>query len=103
MNFSIFLLPVYSRIFCAVSEQTALEMASGARDHLAVDIAVTSTGIAGPGGATPGKPVGTVGIGFSDKHASDSKMYYLNGNREQLKLRFSQVALFTLLERIREH
>lgn len=85
----------------AVSEETALEMAIGARAHLDVDIAVTTTGIAGPGGATPGKPVGTVGIGFSDKHASASKMYYLNGNREQLKVRFSQVALFTLLERIR--
>lgn len=87
----------------AVSEQTALEMARGAREHLSVDIAVTTTGIAGPGGATPGKPVGTVGIGFSDKHESHAKLYYLNGNREQLKLRFSQVALFTLLERIRNY
>ena len=87
----------------AVSEETALEMATGAREHLGVDIAITTTGIAGPGGATPGKPVGTVGIGLSDKHESSSKMYYLNGNREQLKLRFSQVALFTLLERIRKY
>lgn len=87
----------------AVSDETALEMAMGAKEHLAVDIAVTTTGIAGPGGATKNKPVGTVGIGFSDKNASDSKTYHLSGNREQLKLRFSQVALFTLLERIREY
>jgi nicotinamide-nucleotide amidase len=86
----------------AVSRETALEMATGARAHLKVDIAVTTTGIAGPDGGTKEKPVGTVGIGFSDAKASDAMIYHLSGNREQLKLRFSQVALFTLLERIRE-
>jgi len=87
----------------AVSTETAYEMATGARENLKVDIAISTTGIAGPGGGSAEKPVGTVGIGFSDKNQSDSTIYQFNGNREQLKLRFSQVALFTMLERIRNY
>lgn len=86
----------------AVSEQTAFEMAQGARKHLEVDIAVSTTGIAGPGGATPGKPVGTVGIGVSTKHKTESKIYHFRGNRLSLKQRFSQAALFKMLEAIIE-
>jgi nicotinamide-nucleotide amidase len=87
--------------FGAVSEQTALEMAIGAREHLNVDIAVTTTGIAGPGGGSTDKPVGTVGIGISSKNGSSSRIYNFSGNREMLKMRFSQIALMSLLEEIR--
>ncbi|MAZ48492.1 MAG: hypothetical protein CME65_08010 [Halobacteriovoraceae bacterium] len=86
----------------AVSEQTALEMAIGAREHLGVDITVTTTGIAGPGGGSKEKPVGTVGIGISTSKESKSKIYHFSGTRKSLKERFARVALMKLLEAIRE-
>ncbi len=49
----------------AVSEPVALAMAQGALRHSAADLAVAVTGIAGPGGATPGKPVGLVWLGWA--------------------------------------
>jgi len=51
--------------FGAVSEQTALEMAQGVRLLLNTDLGISVTGIAGPGGETPGKPVGLTWIGIS--------------------------------------
>ena len=89
--------------FGAVSLETAKEMAEGAFVNMNLDIAITTTGIAGPGGATEGKPVGTVGIGMATKNKSDSKIHKFNGTREELKFRFSQMALFTLLEQINEY
>lgn len=87
----------------AVSAQTALEMATGAQENLSVDIAITTTGVAGPGGGSVEKPVGTVGIGISSKFTKDSKLHYFHGQRLALKQRFAQIALFTLLEEIRKH
>lgn len=89
--------------FGAVSAETAGEMASGAKEHLCVDIAVTTTGIAGPLGGTQDKPVGTVGIGISTNDTTKSKLYYFKGNREVLKQRFAHKALMTMLEAIRSH
>ncbi len=87
----------------AVSKETAYEMAKGAREHLGVDIAVSTTGVAGPNGGSKEKPVGTVGIGISTKEKTSSEIYHFKGDRVTLKKRFSFMALFLLLEEIEKH
>lgn len=84
--------------FGAVSAECALEMVRGARTALLVDAAVALTGIAGPGGGSPEKPVGTVWLGVSVGNKIYTKKFELRGDRENLKIRFSQVALFELLD-----
>ena len=84
--------------FTEVSLETAKEMAAGARKILNVDIAVSVTGIAGPTGGTPEKPVGYVCVGVSSKLGTEAFDAKLFGDREQLKFRFSQQALMTLIE-----
>jgi nicotinamide-nucleotide amidase len=87
----------------AVSLETAKEMATGARSSMNCDVVVSTTGIAGPGGGSKEKPVGTVAIGFSSNNDSGSKEYNFIGSREDLKFRFSQTALFKLLDLIRSN
>lgn len=69
----------------AVSEQTALEMAQGGRKLLNVDICVADTGIAGPAGATPEKPVGLFYLGLAARDESLSQKHVFLGNREANK------------------
>ncbi len=69
----------------AVSEQTAIEMAKGGRRLLAVDICISDTGIAGPSGGSPEKPVGLFYIGLADRENSLSQKYIFSGNREENK------------------
>ena len=77
----------------AVSSQTAEQMAVGARAKLGVDIAVSVTGIAGPGGAAPGKPVGTVWIGLANAGITVSKLCRFPGDREQVRMLTVRAAL----------
>lgn len=84
----------------AVSEQTAIEMAKGALKSCGSDIAVSTTGIAGPGGGSKEKPVGTVWIGIATKDQAEAFHFHFSGKRDELKERFSNAALFKLLERI---
>lgn len=65
----------------AVSEPTIQEMANIVRAKFNTDIGVATSGIAGPGGATPDKPVGTVWIGYSDKHQTVTKKLQLSNDR----------------------
>ncbi|MFL5785455.1 MAG: nicotinamide-nucleotide amidohydrolase family protein [Bacteriovoracaceae bacterium] len=81
-----------------VSQKAAEEMAEGARKILGVDIAVSITGIAGPGGGTPERPVGFGCLGVSTKTSTHTYETKLFGDREQVKYRFSQLVLMTLLE-----
>ena len=83
----------------AVSEEAAAEMAAGARQSFGADIAVSTTGIAGPDGGTPEKPVGTVCLGLSSADETLAARYQFWGTRDWVKLLASQVAL----EWIRRH
>ncbi len=69
----------------AVSSQVAEEMAKGGRKLLNVDICVADTGIAGPGGATPGKAVGLFYIGLAHKGGTFNRKHEFHGAREENK------------------
>ncbi len=77
----------------AVSPQVAEEMARGGRKVLNADICVADTGIAGPSGATPEKPVGLFYIGLSHKDGTLNRKHIFTGNREENKHLAAQTAL----------
>jgi len=85
----------------AVSEPVAEAMAAGALERFAADTAVAITGIAGPGGGTPEKPVGTVcfTVMLSDGR-TDSRTLLLPGNRSDVRERSTTVAMHLLLRRL---
>ena len=67
--------------FGAVSEQTVKEMVAGALDLLRTDIAIATSGIAGPDGGTPEKPVGTIWLAVGDKNRIETKKLQLGKDR----------------------
>ena len=69
----------------AVSQATACEMAAGARRRLGADIAISVTGIAGPGGSSADKPVGLVYIGISSKDRTNAIRFHFMGTREKVR------------------
>lgn len=77
----------------AVSEECVAEMAAGARKRVGASVAVATSGVAGPDGGTPDKPVGTVCIALSSDDQSVTRRYQLRGTRDWVKLLASQVAL----------
>ncbi len=84
----------------AVSAQAVEAMALGARQLLNSDIAISTSGIAGPTGGTSEKPVGTVWIAISTPNETVSKMYQFGSNRSQNIERTTQSAFLFLLEKI---
>lgn len=82
----------------AVSEPVAQAMAEGARSRLQTDIAVSVTGLAGPGGDEYGNPVGTVFIGYADDSRSYAKEYHFSGDRETVRQQAIQMALCAVLD-----
>ena len=84
--------------FGAVSQNTVLEMARGAKKILDVDIAVSISGIAGPGGGIPDKPVGTTWIGLVANDGEWAREFHFNGDREQNKAYSADAALQMLLD-----
>jgi nicotinamide-nucleotide amidase len=89
----------------AVSAQTAAAMAAGARARLGVDVAVSVTGLAGPGGGTPEKPVGLVYLHAEGPDGSLARRLDLPGDRDAIRSRSAVAALHlvrTLLARSRD-
>jgi nicotinamide-nucleotide amidase len=82
----------------AVSPQVAGEMAAGGRKLLGVDICLADTGIAGPGGATPGKPVGLFYLGLAHQGSTFSRKYEFHGDRAQNQQSAAEAALRWLKE-----
>jgi nicotinamide-nucleotide amidase len=82
--------------FGAVSEETIREMASLVRHKFKTDIGVATSGIAGPGGATPEKPVGTVWIGYSDKSQTVVRKLQLSKDR-LINIKMASIATLNLI------
>jgi nicotinamide-nucleotide amidase len=86
----------------AVSEETVTEMARGALEHFKTDYAVAVTGIAGPDGGTPGKPVGTVWIAVASNKGVTAKLFAFGNKRAQNIERSAIAALSMILNELRK-
>ena len=84
----------------AVSLETARAMAQGARAAAAADFAVAITGIAGPAGGTPEKPVGLVFIGVAAPHGTATFKHHFSGSRAEIRQAATEAALRHLLEAV---
>lgn len=82
----------------AVSRETGLSMASGARKLAGADLGLAVTGIAGPDGGTPGKPVGLVYIAIAGKDRTICRRHLFPGNREAVRQATVEAALKLVLE-----
>ncbi len=88
------------RRYGAVSHQVAEEMATGGRRILNSDICLSDTGIAGPGGATPGKPVGLFYLGLSHMSGTSSRKLSFERSREENNMDAAKAALGWLKEHL---
>lgn len=89
-------------LYGAVSAQCAQEMAEGIRSKFEVDIGLSTTGIAGPTGGTPEKPVGLVWIGISTAEETKTFQYNFPGTREEVKKGTAAEVLAYLIKHYRQ-
>ena len=82
----------------AVSQDTALQMAVGARKALGADFAVSVTGIAGPGGAVEGKPVGTVWMALASEQGACAFLHQFSGDRYAVRAQATACCLDLLID-----
>jgi PncC family amidohydrolase len=86
----------------AVSAQVARAMAHGARERLGADVAVAVTGIAGPDGGTPAKPVGLTYVAVADAQGDDVRRFVWTGGRTENKVASARAALEQLVARVED-
>ncbi len=84
--------------FGAVSEEIVRAMAEGARGLIGADVAVSVSGVAGPGGGSPEKPVGTTCIGLAAPDGTWARHFCWDGDREQNKALSAEAALQFVLD-----
>lgn len=85
----------------AVSAETVLQMARGVRNAFGADIGISTSGIAGPTGGTPEKPVGTTWIGFSSAEGEAARHFLFQGDRLAVKEQAAEAALQLLADHLR--
>ena len=85
----------------AVSRETVLEMARGGREHLHADLAIAVSGVAGPGGGSLEKPVGTVWVGLAAPEGEWARVFHFQGDRLQNKASAATEALNLVLAYLR--
>jgi PncC family amidohydrolase len=90
------------RLHGAVSRETVIEMARGVRTALGADISISVSGIAGPGGGLPEKPVGTTWIGLSARDGDWARIFVWDGDRRLNKESSAQAALKFVLDYLDE-
>ena len=90
------------KIYGAVSEETAIEMVEGIAKNFNTNVAISTTGIAGPDGGSIEKPVGLVYIGIYINGNTTVKKYIFNGNREEIRLQATKNAINDLRLRLLE-
>lgn len=90
--------PLLLKEYGAVSAPVAQMMASGVRSQLQADVAVSVTGLAGPGGDDYGNTVGTVFIGYSNAICTVSREYHFSGDRESVRQQAILAALNLILK-----
>ena len=95
--------------FGAVSKETVQEMARGVRNALGEKIqpekiiGVSISGIAGPGGGSPEKPVGTVWIGVSRANGEEAEKFHFLGDRSEVKEQSAEKAIELLIKYLQQH
>ncbi|HXV81692.1 MAG TPA: competence/damage-inducible protein A [Candidatus Binatia bacterium] len=88
--------PTTLESYGAVSRETALEMSRGIKERTGTDIGLSVTGVAGPLGGSPEKPVGTVWMSIAQEGSHEAKLFKLHGERERIISGASQSALHWL-------
>ena len=88
--------------FGAVSEQVAAEMVTGALTHSSAQVAIAVTGVAGPGGGSVAKPVGTVCFGFALNSHRITEQQWFSGDRQQVRYSSLVYALKRIIELLKE-
>ena len=86
--------------FGAVSKETAYEMAEGLKNVSSADVAVSVTGIAGPGGGSEEKPVGLVYMGIATEKGIFTKKNLFNGDRDEIRKQTVHTALNLIAEKL---